>query len=94
MLYTLVYRCFTLCSDKTNFHRELVTLKEVFQRNGYLASFIDECFKKFLDGLHIIKPTLQRIEKKSLSLVLLYFGPISLQVRTKVRSAMKSKMAL
>ena len=27
MLYTLVYRCFTLCSDLSKFHRELVTLK-------------------------------------------------------------------
>ena len=29
MLYTLVYRCFTLCSDWSKFHKELVTLKEV-----------------------------------------------------------------
>ena len=35
MFYTLIYRCFTLCSDWTKFHRELVTLKEIFQRNGY-----------------------------------------------------------
>ena len=27
MLYILVYRCFTLCSDWAKFHRELVTLK-------------------------------------------------------------------
>ena len=58
MLYTLVYRCFTLCSDWSKFHRELVTLKEIFQRNGYPKSFIDKCFKKFLDRLHIIKTTL------------------------------------
>ena len=35
MFYTSVYRCFTLCSDWTKFHRELETLKEIFQRNGY-----------------------------------------------------------
>ena len=29
MLYTLVYRCFTLCSDWSKFHKELVTLKEI-----------------------------------------------------------------
>ena len=27
VLYTLVYRCFTLCSDWSKFSRELVTLK-------------------------------------------------------------------
>ena len=48
MLYTLVYRCFTFCSDWTKLHRELVTLKEIFQRIGYPKSFIDKCFKEVL----------------------------------------------
>ena len=30
MLYTLVYRCFALCSDWSKFHGEIVTLREVF----------------------------------------------------------------
>ena len=46
MFCTLVYTCFTLCSDWTKFHREIVTLKEIFQRNGYPTSFIDNCFKR------------------------------------------------
>ena len=92
MLYTLFYRCFTLCSDWSKFHRELVTLKEIFQRNGYPKSFIDKCFKKFLDRLHIIKPTSATVEKKALRLVLPYLGPISLQVRTKIRNAMKNTL--
>ena len=76
MLYTLVYRCFTLCSDWSNFHGELVTLKEIFQRNGYPKSFIDKRVKKFLDRLHIIKPTSATVENKALRLVLPYLGPI------------------
>ena len=50
------------------------------------------CFKKFLDRLHLIKPTLARVEKKPLHLVLPYLGPISLQVRTKIRNAMKNTL--
>ena len=64
MLYTLVYRCFTLCSDWSEFHKVLVTLKEIFQRNGYPKSFIDKCYKKFLDRLHIRKPTSANIGKE------------------------------
>ena len=37
-----------------------------------------------------MKPTLARVEKKSLDLVLPYLGSISLQVRTKTRKAMKN----
>ena len=69
-----------------------MTLKEIFQRNGYPKSFIDKCFKKFLDRLHIIKPTSATVEKKVLRLVLPYLGPISLQVRTKIRNAMKNTL--
>ena len=87
MLYTLVYRYFTLCSDWTKFHREVLTLKEMFQRNGYPKSFIDKCFKKFLDRLHITKPALETVEKKSLRVGFIYLGPISSSVRTKIRNA-------
>ena len=41
MFHTLVYRWCTLCSDWTKFHRELLTLKKIYQRNGYPTSFID-----------------------------------------------------
>ena len=76
MPYTLVYRCFTLYSEWSKLHRELVALKEIFQRNGYPKSFIEKCFKKFLDRLHIIKPTSATVEKKALHLVLPYLGLI------------------
>ena len=81
MLYTLVYRCFTLCSDRSKFHREIATLKEISQRNGYPKSFIDKC-SKCLDRLHIIKPISATVKKKALRIVLPYLGPISLKVRT------------
>ena len=72
MLYTLVYRCFTLCSDWTRVHRDLKTSKEIFWKNDYSASFIGKYFKKFLDRLHIIKSTLATVEKMPLHLVLPY----------------------
>ena len=92
MIYTLVYRCFNLCSDWTKFHREVVTLKEIFQKNGYSTSFIDNCFKTFLDRLHIARPKLITAEKKPLLLVIPFLGSISLQLRTKIRNAMKGNL--
>ena len=44
-----MYRCFTLCSDWAKFHRELLTLKEIFQINGYPTALIDKCLKKIFD---------------------------------------------
>ena len=47
MIYTLVFRCFSICSNWTNFHNELAFLKDIFLENGYPISFIDKCFKHF-----------------------------------------------
>ena len=55
MVYTLVYRCFCICSNWTQFHSELILLKGIFQKNAYPKHFIDKCFKKFLNNVHPVK---------------------------------------
>ena len=87
--YALVYRCFHICSNRTQFHTELIFLKGIFQNNGYPESFIDKCFKKFLNNVHPVKENVPTVEKKRLLLVLPYLGIISLQNRTKLQQALK-----
>ena len=55
MVYNLVHRCFGICSSWTQFHSELTFLKGIFQKNGYPGNFIDKCFKKFLNNIHLVK---------------------------------------
>ena len=52
-------------------------------------SFIDNCFKTFVDKLFIKRPQLITVEKKTLFLSLSYLGEISLQNRTKLRKSLK-----
>ena len=33
MIHTLVFRCFSICSDWTNFRNELAFLKDIFLKN-------------------------------------------------------------
>ena len=89
MVYTLVYRCFKICSDWTKFHEELSFLKQVFLKNGYPLSFIDNSFKTFVDKLFIKRPQLATVEKKTLFLSLPYLGEIFLQTRTKTTKSFK-----
>ena len=42
--------------------------------------------------MHKTKPTSETVKKKALRLVLPYSGPISLQVKTKIRNAMKNTL--
>ena len=89
MVYTLVYRCFRISSDRKKFHVELTFLKKIFRKNGYPENFINKCFKKFLDNLHLVKENTPTVERKRLLLVLPYFRVISLQTRTKCQQVIK-----
>ena len=61
------------------------TLKNI----GYPLSFIDNCFKTFVDKLFNKRPQLITVEKNTLFLSLPYLGEISLQTRTKLRKSLK-----
>ena len=63
MVYTLVYRCFRICSDWIKFHAKLTFLKKIFRKNGYPENFFDKCFKKFLDNIHLVKEKVPTVEK-------------------------------
>ena len=89
-VYTLVYRCFWICSSWSKLHNELFYLKETFLKNGCPEDFINKCFKKFMDNVHVVKETTLTVEKKRLVLVLPYLGSISLQTRTKLKKSLKT----
>ena len=89
MVYTLVYRRFSICSNSTQFHSELIFLKGIFRKNGYPENFIDRYFKTFLNNVHLIKENVPTVEKKRLLLVLSYLAIISLQTRIKLKQALK-----
>ena len=66
IVYTLVYRCFCICSNWTQLHNELIFLKGIFRKNGYPENFIDKCFKKFLNNVHLLNENVPTAEKKRL----------------------------
>ena len=89
-VYTLAYRCFRICSSWTKLDNELVCLNETFLKNGYPEDFINKCFKKFMDNIHVVKETTLTVEKKPLVLFLPYLGSIFLQTRTKLKKSLKN----
>ena len=56
MIYTVVFRSFSICSNWTNFHNELAFLKDIFLKHEYPIPSIDKCFKTFLDRLYLKRP--------------------------------------
>ena len=91
MIYTLVFRCFSICFNWTNFHNELAFLKDILFKNGYPISFMEKCFKTFLDRLYLKRPQVT-VEKKTLTIVLLFLGELSLQPRTKLQKLLEKTL--
>ena len=89
-VYTLAYRCLRICSSWTKLYNESVFLKEIFLKNGYLEDFINKCFKRFMENIHVVEETTLTVEKKPIGLVLPYLGSISLQTRTKLKKSLKN----
>ena len=89
-VYGLAFRYLWICSSWTKFHNELVCLKEIFVKNGYPKDFINKCFKKFINSIHVVKETTLTVEKKPLVLILPYLGSISFQTRTKLKKWLKN----
>ena len=47
IIYTLVNRCFRICSSWSMFRQQLILSREIFEKNGNADKLIDRCFKLF-----------------------------------------------
>ena len=47
LIFTLLFRCFTICSDMQSFHLEVEQLRQIFKCYNYPVGLIDQCVKLF-----------------------------------------------
>ena len=92
LIKSLLFRCFSLCSDFIKFHHEIDKLKSILYKNSYPPDLIDKCIKEFLDKILTPKPVVSTVPKKDLMIVLPYLGKLSLQIRTRIHRIMKNKL--
>ena len=84
LIYTLLFRCFTLVSDFSKFHLEVEKLKNFLSKNGYSSSFIDTCIRKFLDKRYTVKEKSFDVPKKEVTVVLPFLGSNSSIIKTQL----------
>ena len=53
LIDTLLFRCFSICSDYTSFHFEVENLREIFKKNSYPGGIIEQSVRSFLNKLHV-----------------------------------------
>ena len=55
LIVTLLFRCFTICSDMQSFHLEVEQMRQIFKCNNYPLGLIDQCVKIFLNRFMCLK---------------------------------------
>ena len=74
---TLLFRCFSICSDYTLFYLKVENLREILKRNSYSSEIIEQFIKYFKNKLHVPKKVISTGPKKKLFVVLPYLGTMS-----------------
>ena len=82
LIFTLLFRCFTICSDMQSFHSEVEQLPQIFKCNNYPVALIDQCVKTYLNKIYVPKRILITVAKKDILIVLPFLGQFSLNLRS------------
>ena len=83
LIKSLLFPCFSLCSDFIKFYHEIDKLKNNLYKNSYLRDLVDKCIKEFLDKILAPKPVVSTVP---------YLGKLCLQIRTRINRIMKNKL--
>ena len=66
LIFTLLFRCYSLCSDYTLFHLEVEKLREILKKNSYPSSIIELSIRIFLNRLYVSKQVYSTAPRKEL----------------------------
>ena len=92
LIFTLLFRSFSICSSFKKFHLEIEKLKSIFKNNSYPVNFIDICIKSFLDKLYVPKRVLHTVPKKELLIILPYLGKHSINIKSRLYSCISKAL--
>ena len=92
LIFTLLFRTFSIVSDFSGFNSEVCHLKEILKKNEFPIKLIDSCIKNFLNKRLIEKPVTLTAEKKDLIIVLAFFGKLLLELRTRLKNSISKNL--
>ena len=64
LIDTLLFRCFSICSDYTSFHLEVENLREILKKNSYSSGIIEQPIRSFLNNFHVPKKVIIQFKAK------------------------------
>ena len=92
LIKSLLFWCFSFCSDFIKFHHEIDKLKSILYKNSYPRDLIDKCIREFLNNILSPKPVVSAVPKKNLVIALPYLAKLFFQVHTRINHIKKKKL--
>ena len=93
LIFTLLFRIFSIVSDFSKFHEEVNYLKDVLKKNSFPTNLVDKCIKIFLNKQFSQKILEHTVPKKELFIVLPYLGMPSLCLRTRLQKSINNNIS-
>ena len=85
LIFSLLNRCFKICSTYVIFHAEVEKLKHIFINNGYPVKLLDRWIASFLDKVFSKSTKLLTAPKRVVYLSLPFTGQHFSHIRTQIK---------
>ena len=92
LVFTMLFQTFSVVSDFSRFHTEVIHLKEILRKNAFPIKLVDNCIKNFLNKKFLNTPVTLTVKKKELFIVLPYLGNLSLALRTRLQNSISKSL--
>ena len=92
LIFTLLFRIFSIFSDFSRFCSEVCHLKEILKKNAFPIKLTDSCIKNFLNIRLTEKLVTLTAEKKDLVIVLSFLCKLSLDLRTRLKNSISKNL--
>ena len=89
LVLTLIFHCYSVCCSMELFHRDIIQLNEIFERNGYDNKFFGRCLSTFLKKIYSEKVPQRTVPKKDLYIFLSYLGKLALSSRSTLEKTIR-----
>ena len=92
LIFTLLFRCYSICSDYSLFHLEIEKLREILRKNSYPSGIIEQSIKTFLNKLYVPKRVYITVPKKELFIILPFLGTMSSNIKRKLQTCFQKSL--
>ena len=94
LVFTMLFRTFSIVSDFSRFHTEVIHLMKILRKNAFPIKLVDNCIRNFLNKKFLNTPVTLTVKKKELFIVLPNLGNYSLALRTRLQNTINKNLPL